>query len=35
MEFLAGKDDHRLGFRKSVTYADGRVNQISEGNPND
>jgi hypothetical protein len=34
-EVPPAKDDHPLGFLKSVTYADGRVIQNSGGNPND
>jgi hypothetical protein len=35
VKFLSAKDGHPLGFLKSVTYADGRVIRISDGNPND
>ena len=35
MKFLPAKDGHLLGFLKSVTDGDGRVIQISDGNPDD
>jgi len=35
VKFLPAKDGSPLGFLKSVTMPDGRVIQISAGNPND
>jgi len=35
VKFLPAKDGSPLGFLKSVTLPDGRVIQISAGNPND
>ena len=35
VKFLPAKDGSPLGFLKSVTMPDGRVIQISGGNPND
>ena len=35
VKFLPAKDGSPLGFLKAVTYPDGRVIQISGGNPND
>jgi hypothetical protein len=35
VKFLPAKDGSPLGFLKTVTMPDGRVIQISAGNPND